>query len=112
MPFSPNVLLEFQEPEAVNELWVGDISYTPLVGNKLANLAMLMDCYSRLIVDWKLSTDMTESLVNAALRSAIVQRQPAQDLIHHTDCGGQYADPDSPAKTNLVNEIGDINVRV
>ena len=34
---------------------------------------------------------MTESLVLAALRSAIKERQPLEGLIHHTDRGGQYA---------------------
>ena len=52
---------------------------------------MLMDRYSRRIVGWKLADDMTESLVIATLRHAIRQRQPAADLIHHTDRGGQYA---------------------
>jgi transposase InsO family protein len=34
---------------------------------------------------------MKESLVLAALRSAITLRRPGADLIHHTDRGGQYA---------------------
>ncbi|MEO2033208.1 MAG: DDE-type integrase/transposase/recombinase [Planctomycetaceae bacterium] len=34
---------------------------------------------------------MTESLVLRALRSAVKQRQPDANLIHHTDRGGQYA---------------------
>ena len=34
---------------------------------------------------------MTEPLVLRALRSAIKARQPAANLIHHTDRGGQYA---------------------
>ena len=34
---------------------------------------------------------MTEALTLAALRSAIRQRQPTNDLIHHSDRGGQYA---------------------
>jgi len=34
---------------------------------------------------------MWESLVLQALRTAIADRQPAPELIHHTDRGGQYA---------------------
>ncbi len=52
---------------------------------------MLMDLFFRRIVGWQLSEDMTEQLVLGALRSAIKERQPAANLIHHTDRGGQYA---------------------
>ena len=37
---------------------------------------------------------MTESLVLAALRSAVKERQPRAGLIHHSDRGGQYAGND------------------
>ena len=33
---------------------------------------------------------MTESFVIKTLQKAIRVRQPPGDLIHHTDCGGQY----------------------
>ena len=50
-----------------------------------------MDLFSRRIAGWHLTDDMTESLVLAALRSPIKERQPSSDLIHHSDRGGQYA---------------------
>ena len=50
-----------------------------------------MDRHSRRIVGWHCAEDMTETLVLKVLRSAIRLRQPAADLIHHTDRGGQYA---------------------
>jgi putative transposase len=89
--YSPNLLLEFEEPERIDQLWVGDITYVPLVGNRFLYLAVLMDRYSRRIVGWKLSDDMTEALVIAVLRRAIGERQPRARLVHHTDRGGQYA---------------------
>jgi len=89
--YSPNLLLEFEEPERIDQLWVGDITYVPLVGNRFLYLAVLMDRYSRRIVGWKLSDDMTEALVIAVLRRAIGERQPRATLVHHTDRGGQYA---------------------
>lgn len=89
--YSPNLLLERDVPERTNELWVGDITYVPVRGNQFLYMAVLMDRYSRRIVGWKLDSDMTESLVIAALRQAIEQRQPPATLIHHTDRGGQYA---------------------
>ncbi len=89
--YSPNLLLEFDEPERTNQLWVGDITYVPIRGNHFLYLAVLMDRYSRRIVGWKLSTDMTEALVITALRQSIQKRQPEAALIHHSDRGGQYA---------------------
>ena len=92
--YSPNLLLDATEPTGINRVWVGDITYIPIQGGTFCYLASLMDLFSRRIVGWHLKDDMTESLVLAALRSAIKERQPLQGLIHHTDRGGQYAGTD------------------
>jgi putative transposase len=89
--YSPNLLLESEEPTRLNELWVGDITYVPLIGNAFSYLATLMDRYSRRIVGWELGEDMTEALVLAVLKMAIRARSPPAEMIHHTDRGGQYA---------------------
>ncbi len=89
--YSPNLLLESPPPCALNQVWVGDISYVPLRGGAFWYLALLMDLYSRRIVGWELRDHLRESLVLAALREAIALRQPAAELIHHSDRGGQYA---------------------
>lgn len=89
--YSPNLLLDAPPPDGINRLWVGDITYVPLVGGEFLYLAMLMDRFSRRIVGWDLQDHMRESLVLAALRAAIALRQPRPGLIHHTDRGGQYA---------------------
>jgi transposase InsO family protein len=89
--YSPNLIADAAAPSGVNQLWVGDITYVPLVGREFLYLAMIMDRYSRRIVGWELQDHMRESLVSAALRSAIATRQPKPGLIHHTDRGGQYA---------------------
>lgn len=86
-----NLLLKQAEPASVNELWVGDITYIPIIRSGFAYMATLMDRYSRRIVSWSLELDMTEVLVIKTLQKAIRYRQPPQDLIHHTDRGGQYA---------------------
>ena len=54
-------------------------------------MSLLMDLFSQWIVGWEFSESMMEPLVLSLLCSAIVSRQPAAGLIHHTDCGGQYA---------------------
>ena len=89
--YSPNLLLESQELEGLDRLWVGDITYVPLAEGRFDYLAMLMDRFSRRLVGWQLGNTMDEELVITALRMAIRQRQPSASLIHHTDRGGQYA---------------------
>jgi putative transposase len=89
--YSPNLLIDTPPPAGINQLWVGDITYVPLVGGEFLYLAMLMDRYSRRIVGWEMQDHMRESLVLATLREAIAMRQPRSGLIHHTDRGGQYA---------------------
>ena len=70
---------------------MGDITYVPLRGGSFCYLALLMDCFSRALVGWRLGETMTDELTLGALRLAISQRQPPSGLIHHTDRGGQYA---------------------
>lgn len=89
--YSPNLMVNTPEPDGINQLWVGDITYVPLRGGAFCYLASLMDRYSRDIVGWELDETMTDELTLAALRMAIRDRQPRAQLIHHTDRGGQYA---------------------
>jgi transposase InsO family protein len=89
--YSPNLILDTPDPCAINQLWVGDITYVPLRGGAFSYLASLMDRYSRNIVGWELAETLTDELTLAALRMAIRERQPAAGLVHHTDRGGQYA---------------------
>lgn len=88
--YSPNLLLEDFKLDAVNQVWVGDITYIAL-SSRFAYLAILMDRFSRKIVGWELEMTMEVSLVIAAFKKALGSRQPPPGLIHHTDRGGQYA---------------------
>ena len=89
--YSPNLLLDAEEPSVINRIWVGDITYIPLVNPAFAYAALLMDRCSRRIVGWDVRLNMREPLVLAALQQAIRSRQPSIGLIHHSDRGGQYA---------------------
>ncbi len=89
--YSPNLLLASPPPRRINHIWVGDITYIPVENGNFLYLAILLDLYSRRIVGWELRDHMKESLVLAALQSAIALRGPGADLLHHTDRGGQYA---------------------
>jgi transposase InsO family protein len=93
--YNPNLLVGREAPKRSNEVWVGDITYIPLMarsGNgRFGYLALLMDLWSRRIVGWEYGSSLEEDLVLGALKRAIRDRQPAAGLIHHTDRGGQYA---------------------
>lgn len=89
--YSPNRLLDADEPTRVDELWVGDITYLRLRTGGFGYLAALMDRYSRDLVAWSIASTMDESLTLDVLRRAIAERQPQAGLVHHTDRGGQYA---------------------
>jgi len=71
-----------------NELWVADITYIPTWAGFLY-LAVVLDAWSRRIVGWTMATHLRTELVLQALQMAIQQRRP-QDVIHHSDHGGQY----------------------
>lgn len=89
--YNENLLLGLEEPSTINQVWVGDITYIPIVRRGFCYMSVMLDRYSRRIVGWKLSQDMTEELVIKTLQQAIKTRQPKANLIHHTDRGGQYA---------------------
>ena len=93
--YNQNLLVGRAAPTRSNEVWVGDITYIPLVARhgrgRFGYLALLMDLWSRRIVGWEYGSSLEEDLVLGALKRAIRERQPAPGLIHHTDRGGQYA---------------------
>ncbi|WP_240619278.1 IS3 family transposase [Chitinophaga costaii] len=88
---SPNVYKERGFPSRINETWVGDITYIPMTGGPFRYLSVWMDLYSRKIVGWDLQDHMKESLVVASLKKALAARGSAENLIIHSDRGGQYA---------------------
>lgn len=93
--YNQNLMVGRAAPTRSNEVWVGDITYIPLLPRhgrgRFGYLALLMDLWSRRIVGWEYGSSMDEDLVLGSLRRAIRERQPAAGLIHHTDRGGQYA---------------------
>lgn len=85
----PNLRLDLGMPEAINEQWVGDVTYLKLAG-QWRYLAVVMDLYSRRIIGWKLSAYRTAEVTREALRQAISTRQITSGLIFHTDRGSEY----------------------
>lgn len=93
--YNANLLANEKGPSGKDQVWVGDITYIPLISEaasrRFGYAAVLMDLFSRRIVGWAYRSSMDERLVLAALRNAIAFRQPEAELIHHSDRGGQYA---------------------
>jgi transposase InsO family protein len=53
-------------------------------------LAGVIDAYSRKIVGWAMGSQHDAELVKHALAMALLQRQPAAGLVHHSDRGSEY----------------------
>ena len=85
-----NRLLGQPAPTAPDQVWVGDITYLPLVGGRWCYLATWRDACSRRVVGWHLAARMPTELVLHALEQALTLRQPAPGLIIHADRGSQY----------------------
>jgi putative transposase len=69
-------------------MWASDIKYVSTWEGTLY-LASVIDCFSRKVVGWSMRSDMQAELVVDALEMAISRRQPAGELIHHSDQGSQ-----------------------
>jgi putative transposase len=75
---------------AINQLWVGDITYVRLQ-QEFVYLAVLLDVYSRRVIGWSLGRQLDSEFAQEALEMALKQRRPAAGLVHHSDRGVQYA---------------------
>lgn len=84
----PNLLqtVKLKRPEQV---FVSDITYVK-TREKTHYLSLVTDAYSRKIMGYKLSDDMSTEHVVQALTMAIKNRKSNRPLIHHSDRGLQY----------------------
>ncbi|HEY3440289.1 MAG TPA: IS3 family transposase [Paludibaculum sp.] len=78
---------------AVNQLWVADITYVRLRETFLY-LAVVLDAHSRKAIGWELGRTLEASLAVAALRRALADRAVEPGIVHHSDRGVQYASGD------------------
>jgi putative transposase len=85
-----NILERRFTQEAPNKAWAADITYIHTAQGWLF-AALVMDLFSKRIVGWALDEQMPQGLTQEALRVAVLARQPAPGLIHHSDRGSQYA---------------------
>ncbi len=86
---SPNLLNQDFSAEAINQKWVGDITYLWTEEGWLY-LATMIDVHSRAVIGWSMAAEMTAELACSALRMALTARGNPTGVIVHSDRGSQY----------------------
>jgi putative transposase len=87
--FAPNRLDRDFTATRPDEKWAGDITAIWTYEGWLY-LSAVLDLFSRRVVGWAMAASADETLVEMALRMALLQRRPQAGLLHHTDRGCQY----------------------
>jgi len=53
-------------------------------------LAVVLDLFSRRVIGWAMAATQDETLIETALRMALLARRPAAELLFHSDRRSQY----------------------
>jgi len=101
LPTYPNLVKELI-PLRPNQLWVSDITYMVIYLNAQTGeydfcyLSLVTDYYTKEIIGWCVGETLETKFAIEALNMALsrLNGNPAEDLIHHSDRGVQYASYD------------------
>lgn len=101
LPTYPNLVKELV-PLRPNQLWVSDITYMVICVNAQTGeygfcyLSLVTDYYTKEIIGWCVGETLEAKFAMEALNMALsrLDGNPAEDLIHHSDRGVQYASYD------------------
>ncbi len=74
---------------APNQVWATDFTYIKL-REGFVYLSAVIDIYTRKIVGWSISDDLSYQFCLEAMKTAIEKEKPPRGLIHHSDRGVQY----------------------
>ena len=99
---APNVLDRRFEAAQPNKKWVADFTYV-WTSEGWLYVAVVLDLFSRKVVGWSMSAEMSAQLVLDALMMAIWRRGKPMELLHHSDQGSQYTSEDFQ---RLLNDQG------
>ena len=91
LPLYPNLTADIVVT-GPNQLWVADITYVG-IEEGYVYLAVIIEIFSRKRIGWELSRRITVDLTLGAQDMALAERASLgfEGLIHHSDCGVQYA---------------------
>ena len=92
-------LLRNMEIVRPNQVWGVDITYIP-IGRSFIYLFVIIDWYSRYIVDWELSSTLDKGFVLTCMRRALARCRPE---IINSDQGGHFT---NPGYITLLEESG------
>lgn len=86
---APNLLDQDFTASRPNEKWTGDITAI-WTSEGWLYLAVVLDLFSRRVIGWAMAATQDETLIETALRMALLGRRPSADLLFHSDRGSQY----------------------
>ncbi|HCI6877959.1 TPA: IS3 family transposase, partial [Klebsiella quasipneumoniae subsp. similipneumoniae] len=110
LPVSENLLKQDFSASGPNQKWCGDITYLRTDEGWLY-LAVVIDLWSRAVIGWSMSSRMTAQLACDALQMALWRRKRPQNVIVHTDRGGQYCSADYQALLKRYHLRGSMSGR-
>ncbi|MFW4254286.1 IS3 family transposase [Salmonella enterica] len=110
LPVSENLLKQDFYASGPNQKWVGDITYLR-TGEGWLYLAVVIDLWSRSVIGWSMSSRMTAQLACDALQMALWRRKCPENVIVHTDRGGQYCSTDYQSLLKRHNLRGSMSAR-
>jgi len=86
---APNRIKEL-EIVRPGQVVVSDCTYLRLAGREFAYLFLITDAFTRMIVGYHLSKDLSHYSAVIALSNAVKRLPDTQGMIHHSDRGCQY----------------------
>ncbi|MDU1296470.1 MAG: IS3 family transposase [Enterobacter hormaechei] len=110
LPVSENLLKQDFYASGPNQKWAGDITYLRTDEGWLY-LAVVIDLWSRAVIGWSMSSRMTAQLACDALQMALWRRKRPENVIVHTDRGGQYCSADYLALLKRHNLHGSMSAK-
>ncbi len=87
---APNRVKELAAITGTHQVVVSDCTYLRLGGGKFAYLFLVTDLYSRMIVGYHVSRDLSHYSALLALDNAAQVMKNTKNIIHHSDRGCQY----------------------
>ena len=85
----PNLLDRQFEQVSPNRFWVTDITYIP-TAKGMVYMCAVMDLCGKMVLAYRIGTDMTTSLVTDTIRDAKQKEKVTDGLALHSDQGSQY----------------------
>ena len=110
LPASENLLKQDFYASGPNQKWCADITYLR-TGEGWLYLAVVIDLWSRSVIGWSMSERMTSQLACDALNMALWRRSRPQNVIVHTDRGGQYCSADYKTLLKRHNLRGSMSAK-